>query len=229
VSVPAFSRTEPPPHLLVRPKSAAQRAYDWLGAPLRMALLPDAMSERLGLTSLRAERMAAVLPELRGRVLDVGAGDNLMVRLYRRHAGRLGVDAADAEASVGIDVHDWGGGCLIVDSSAAMPFGDGEFDTVAFVACLNHIPERAEALREAHRVLRPGGRLVATMIGRFVGLVGHTIWWYSEDKHRDLDEHERWGLSGAEMRRLVGDAGFRLEKTDRFLFGLNTLYVARAI
>ena len=35
-----------------------------MGAPLRMAFLPDAQSERLHLTSLRAERIAVVLPAL---------------------------------------------------------------------------------------------------------------------------------------------------------------------
>jgi len=223
----AFGATEPPPALLARPKSAARHLYDLVGAPLRLALLPDAGSESLGLTSLRAERMAAVLVELRGRVLDVGAGDNLLVRLYRREAVRLRLDPVDAAASVGVDVHDWGGGCVIVRSSAALPFGDGVFDTVCFVACLNHIPERAAAVREAARLLRPGGRVVATMIGRVVGVVGHKLWWYSEDKQREMHHEEKWGLDEREMLELFESADLAVEKIDSFVYGLNKLYVAR--
>ena len=62
-----------------------------------MVLLPDSQSERLHLTSLRAERYAAVLPELRGRILDIGAGDNALVRLYRQTQLRAGKDDAAAD------------------------------------------------------------------------------------------------------------------------------------
>lgn len=223
----AFGTTEPAAAMIHGSRSAGRRVYDLLGAPLRMALLPDAAAERIGLTSLRSERLAAVLPELRGRVLDIGAGDNLLVRLYRRDSARLGVAPADAAASCGVDVIDWGAGCIIVPSSAQLPFPDASFDTVSFVACLNHIPERREALREAYRVLQPGGRLVLTMIGRVVGSVGHRIWWYSEDKHRPVKAGERPGLSPSEVKAVVREAGFTLAATRPFLYRLNMLYVAR--
>jgi SAM-dependent methyltransferase len=212
--------------LLRRPKSLARHVYDLVGAPIRTAVLPDEASERIGLTSLRAERMAAVLPELRGRVLDVGAGDNLLIRLYRRDARALGLDPTDARESVGVDTYDWGGGCVMVPDSRNLPFADGSFDTVCFVACLNHIPERIQAMREAARVLRPNGRVVATMIGQVIGAVGHKLWWYSEDKYRQMHPDERWGLGRREMASLFADAGLRLIKTKNFTYRLNTLYVA---
>lgn len=191
-----------------------------------MLLLPDQQSERIGLTSLRGERFAAVLPVLRGRVLDIGAGDNGLVRLWKSSAQAYGQDPAAAEASIGVDVVDWGADCIIVPSSAKLPFPDGSFDTVAFVACLNHIPERREALAEARRVLRPGGQVVLTMIGRLIGKVGHALWWYSEDKHREVDAHEEMGLDQSEMLRLLREAGFRDVAVTSFVYGLNTLYVA---
>jgi ubiquinone/menaquinone biosynthesis C-methylase UbiE len=215
----------PPDWSLRTAKPAWQHAWDLVGAPLRMVALPDATSERLHLTSLRAERLAQVLPRLRGRVLDVGAGDNALVRLYRERAATLGVDPGHAAASVGADVVDWGGGTVPIATSASLPFPDASFDTVAYIACLNHIPERAEALVEARRVLRPGGRVVATMIGRFIGKVGHALWWYSEDKHREVDEHEEMGLDDAEMRALFARAGYAPVEHRTFVYGLNHLYV----
>ena len=95
-----------------------------------------------------------------------------------------------------------------------------------FVACLNHIPERAAALTEAKRVLRPGGRVVITMIGRLIGVIGHAIWWYSEDKHREIASGEEMGLNVEEVTALIRDSGFTGMRISHFVYGLNTLYVA---
>jgi len=49
----------------------------------------------------------------------------------------------------------------LVGDMEALPFPDESFDAVMFVAALHHVPEPLRALQEAHRVLRPGGRLFA--------------------------------------------------------------------
>lgn len=214
----------PPAWALTRPKPIFQSALDLVTAPLRMIVLPDRVCERIHLTSLRAERFAKVLPELRGRVLDIGAGDNVLVRMYRECAAG-GAAAEDAAQSVGVDVVDWGADCLLVERSDRLPFPNASFDTICYIACLNHIPERAEALVEARRLLRPGGRVLVTMIGRFIGRIGHTLWWYSEDKHREVDEDEEMGLDKVEVKTLFAQAGYRCMRVDRFVYGLNRLYV----
>ncbi len=43
---------------------------------------------------------------------------------------------------------------------AGLPFKSGLFDWILCIGVLHHLPERAPALREIARVLRPGGRLV---------------------------------------------------------------------
>ena len=213
----------PPGWSMSRPKPLWQSLYDFVGAPLRMVVLPDHVSERLHLTSLRAERLEAALAEIDGRLLDVGAGDNMLVRLHREaSAARNPV----ADGSVGVDVFDWGGGCVIVEHCGKLPFDDGAFDTVSFVACLNHIPERRAALAEAYRVLRPGGKLVVTMIGKLLGAVGHAIWWYSEDKHRESRPGELAGMDLVDVISLIREAGFPEVEVKRFVYGLNVLYTA---
>lgn len=45
-------------------------------------------------------------------------------------------------------------------TAEALPFLDGAFDRVSAVVSLHHVEHPDRALREIHRILRPGGRLV---------------------------------------------------------------------
>ena len=193
-------------------KTIAQSVKDFIGAPLRMIFLPDDASTRLGFTSLEEERLSAVRPWISGRLLDIGAGRNRLVREYGQ--------------GVGVDVVDLGGGALIVPDTTVLPFPDASFDTVTFVASLNHIPERDRALREASRVLRARGRVVVTMLDPVVSWIGHRIWWYSEEKHRGgMRRGEAYGFWPKQVRRYLSDAGFAIVAEQRFGYGLNRVYV----
>jgi ubiquinone/menaquinone biosynthesis C-methylase UbiE len=54
---------------------------------------------------------------------------------------------------------------LVVDAQR-IPCPDATFDTVIANHMLYHVPQRALALGEIRRVLRPGGRLIATTVGQ---------------------------------------------------------------
>jgi SAM-dependent methyltransferase len=193
-------------------KSCWQSAWDLLGIPFRLVLFDQAWLPRFGWTTLEEERLTAVWPHLRGRVLDVGAGPNTLVKCYGN--------------GVGVDVHDWGGGATVIEDASRLPFPAGSFDTVTFVACLNHIPNRQQALQEAWRLLRPEGSLIITMINPVLGEIGHRVWWYSEDKHRGgMLPGEVGGLWTGEIQKLCGAAGFRRREHARFVYGMNNLYV----
>lgn len=170
----------------------------------------------MGLTSLEEERINAVVPYIQGRLLDIGAGRNKLVKQYGN--------------GIGIDIYDWGGGALIVKDSSNLPFSDGEFDTISFLACLNHIPYRDAVLREAHRLLKSDGKLVITMINPIIGFISHKIRWFAEDtKERELVPRERYELWKAEILQFCKDAGFQLVEHKKFLFGLNNVYVFRRL
>lgn len=196
-------------------KSLWQEIKDFITAPLRLTVLPDDVATRLGLTSLEEERIRAVLPYIRGRLLDIGAGRNRLVQRYGN--------------GIGVDVYDWGGGALIVEDSSNLPFPDESFDTVTFLASLNHIPYRKAVLKEAYRLLRPGGRVIVTMIDPLLGWIGHKLfWWYDRDQHeRGIAPGEVWGLWPREVKELLTQAGFEVCLHKRFVYGLNNLFVAR--
>jgi SAM-dependent methyltransferase len=50
----------------------------------------------------------------------------------------------------------------VADAGQRLPFQDESFDAVFCNDSINHLPERLEVLRDWHRVLRPGGRLLFT-------------------------------------------------------------------
>jgi len=47
----------------------------------------------------------------------------------------------------------------VVGDMESLPFADESFDAALFIAALHHVPDATSPLREAWRVLRPGGRL----------------------------------------------------------------------
>lgn len=55
---------------------------------------------------------------------------------------------------------------LCADNACALGFGDKTFDGYWSVQCLQHIPAWAQAIGEAHRVLKPGGRFVNHTLNR---------------------------------------------------------------
>lgn len=193
-------------------KTSLKKLWDFVGIPFRMALFDQKWLPFFGWTSLEQERFRAILPHIKGKLLDIGSGPNHLVQAYGY--------------GVGVDVYDWGGGTNVCEDTSNLEFQNGSFDTVTFVACLNHIPNRLEVLREARRVVRPNGRLLITMIDPVLGGIGHSIWWYSEDKVRGgMRSGEVGGIWSKDIISLCKNAGFKLASHKRFLFGLNNLYI----
>jgi methionine biosynthesis protein MetW len=95
------------------------------------------------------------------RVLDVGcgSGNSYAREIARRARSWTGVDvsanAVEAARASGLDAR-------VIEDAAELPFDDDSFDLVLCIEVLEHLfaPHRAAA--EIHRVLRPGGRLVAS-------------------------------------------------------------------
>jgi ubiquinone/menaquinone biosynthesis C-methylase UbiE len=186
--------------------------WNTLFLPVRIIFSHEVVN-RLGLRSLRDERCDVALQHARGRLLDIGCGNNQLVKQY-------------ANDSVGVDVHDFGSGALLVEDSSHLPFEDESFQTVSFVACLNHIPNRAAVLKEAHRLLSSNGIVLITMLSPFIGTLRHKLaWWDKDQTERGMKEGEVMGMSHDSITSLVESQSFRLVERSRFCLGLNSLYI----
>ena len=107
---------------------------------------------------------SGVLPG--NRVLDIAGGSGDLSRLFAKKVGKLGqVILTDINASmlaVGRDrMLDEGLGVPAAQCDAEkLPFPDNYFDCVSVAFGLRNMTHKDRALKEMHRVLKPGGRLL---------------------------------------------------------------------
>lgn len=196
---------------LKRPRSRIQLLRDRIAFPLLCTLSAPA-SVNLSLTPIDEERIRYTLKYVRGRVLDIGCGENVLIRAHGN--------------GIGVDVYPWDGVDLVVEDSSKLPFESNSFDTVAIVAALNHIPARDQVMMEAMRVMKPGGIFVCTMINPFVSYLTHKIRYrYDPDQsERGMKKGEVWGFWKSEMLRFLSAAGLERVSSKSFVYGLNRLY-----
>lgn len=138
-----------------------ERAAEWDAAASDAAVAPDRPSDvDLVLAALRLRPG--------DRLLDAGCGSGHWAVAFAGRGVRVaGIDlspemirhARVRGAAAGADV-DWRVGDL-----AALPFPDGAFDAIHARVALHFVPDVPAALRELRRVLRPGGRLLASVPG----------------------------------------------------------------
>ncbi|QHF95946.1 SAM-dependent methyltransferase [Streptomyces sp. NHF165] len=103
------------------------------------------------------------------RILDAGCGAGaLSAELRDRGAEVTGVDAGAAMVALaerrlgdGVPLH-------VTDLRDPLPFEDGAFDDVVASLVLHYLEDWGPTLAELRRVLRPGGRLIASVDHPFV-------------------------------------------------------------
>ena len=132
-------------------------------------VLPWLIDIACGLPMVQAQRRLLV-PQARGRVLEIGMGTGRNLPFYDRNqlTQLVGVDPAlqmhrlaqRRSARAGLDVE------LVGLSAERLPLPDDHFDTVVCTYTLCSIPDPAAALHEVRRVLKPGGLFLFCEHGR---------------------------------------------------------------
>ena len=121
-----------------------------------------------------------------GDLLDVGCGEkpyeSLLAPYVERYVGLEHPETLHDRARVDV----WG-------DATALPFEAGSFDTVLLMHVLEHIEDPSLALREARRVLRPGGTIVIAV----------PFMWGIHEEPRDFYRFTHFGLD-----YMLTEAGF---------------------
>lgn len=143
------------------------------------------------------------------------------------------LDFAGEKISVGVGVDDqvqsgthgrWQR--IHADLRARLPLNDSQFDHVVMLAVFEHLTQPEMILREAFRILAPGGSLIMTWPAALVDPilnVLHTFHLISDEM--ESDEHQK-RMPVSEVQKMLGRAGFGKTLHRRFEFGLNNLMVA---
>jgi demethylmenaquinone methyltransferase/2-methoxy-6-polyprenyl-1,4-benzoquinol methylase len=129
-----------------------------------MSLLPDYSRQAEHYDETRAASpsvLRAVAEGLAGapgrRLADVGGGTGN----YAAALAREGWDPIVIDRSSAMLARAAAKGLATVEADAQrLPFQDESFDAVTMISMLHHVEDRSQALAEAQRILRPGGRLV---------------------------------------------------------------------
>jgi SAM-dependent methyltransferase len=132
--------------------------------------------------------LAALLPQVRGTLADVGAGAQPFRDMLPREVRYIAVDIEQAEQYFGYRAPD-----TRYFRGARLPLSDGEAGTVLCTETLEHVGEPAAFLRELRRVLSPGGRLILT--------VPFAARWH-------FVPHDYWRFTPAGLEQVLAQAGF---------------------
>lgn len=201
--------------------------HDWL-TPIY-----DIVARLMGESSFKGALVRAAAIAADHEVLDLGCGTGTLALMIAEACPQARVSGVDIDprilaiarakantAGVALDLRQ--------GSATAPPFDDGSFDRVLTTLMLHHLgtPQKLEALRAVHRLLKPGGEL---HIGDW-GKPHNLLMRVASLSFRLVDGDDNTGLNlRGELPELVRAAGFEgVEETERWMTPFGTLAFIRA-
>lgn len=164
----------------------------------------------------------------RTRMLHI-APERCFIRRFERHLGDnyITADLESPLAKVKMDIQ-------------RIPFADGEFDVVFCNHILEHVPDDLLAMREMHRVLKPGGWgvMMAPVDAARAATYEDSSATTPAARAAAHGQHDHMRIYGADYPERLAQAGFEMEcvdyaaqlpPSDRTRYGLTdeVIYVAR--
>jgi ubiquinone/menaquinone biosynthesis C-methylase UbiE len=190
------------------------RMVDFKGWILSQAAVPHGRSGRVVAKTMpmfhslfygpAAERLELRRDDI---LLDVACGSGALLDRYAGDAQHVaGIDLSDIQIDLARRrLHDRiadGSAEIVVGDAAHLPWEDGTFTAASCVGSLDYFADPDAAVKEIHRVLRPGGRVVLT-------------YGIDDRNEKAVAQAESWGLhqpTENEVRSLIEAVGFVLDE-----------------
>jgi SAM-dependent methyltransferase len=158
-------------------------------------------------------------PTLKGKILDFGCGDGFFLETLTKFAPKLisgKVTGLDLKTLTNSPVYS----LRATYSGQKIPFADQFFNQILSNCVLEHIPNLELTLKELHRVLKPGGRLVVTvMANRWHDYcLLPSFFWDKVQVHFNLFSFDTW-------QKLFRQSGFKVATSSGYLNRSQTRFV----
>lgn len=151
-----------------------------------------------------AEMLLKLMPPM--TIADLGAGEGTFSQLLAQRAQNvIAVDNAEKMVEFGASLARKHGLTNIeyrLGDMEALPIDSASVDLAFFSQSLHHAQHPSKAIREAHRILRPGGRIAV------LDLVKHSF-----EEARELYADHWLGFTEVELTSFLRNAGFRRVET----------------
>jgi 2-polyprenyl-3-methyl-5-hydroxy-6-metoxy-1,4-benzoquinol methylase len=169
-------------------------------------------------SALSRWRISRVLPYLSGNVLDFGCGRGNLAD-FVPSSRYLGVDFDDESLQIARSSHPQQRFDRCIGTKCI-------FDSIALLAVIEHIERPLELLDDFDSVLKEGGSILLTTphprSDRIHGFGAHLGLFSKEahEQHVQLYDHES-------LSRLEAKSKFRIAAFQRFMFGINQLFILK--
>lgn len=172
------------------------------------------------------------------RLLDVASGTGDLALEIQDQCPQCEVIATDFCAEMLAHASSRGIQKTIVADALHLPFKDSEFDVVTVAFGLRNMADYPAALREMHRVLKPGGRLLILDFSLPEGALRRPYRWYlhhvlprmagvltgEKDAYEYLGGSIEQFPAGKAMTDLLESCGFSETDASPLTFGVVTVY-----
>ena len=222
MGITRFGYSTPMPVKVAEPSAEAYDAYD------NLQIIAHEKTHR---------RVLAIFEGFpgRGTLLDVPAGEGALA--WQLHKLGYAVTAGDIDPKF-FKVRSIP--CVPLDLNREFPLEDEEFDFVSCIEGIEHLQDQFKFVRECHRVLRPGGRLVLStpnilnlasrlkfLLSGFYSLVPRPI---NEFSQVPVFDHIN-PVAYYQLRYMLHTQGFRIVRTETDLLrrGASALYFLKPL
>jgi ArsR family transcriptional regulator len=180
--------------ILARRRQQSESYFNLIAGKKRKNHCPGRSWEAIGHLALR------LVPAI--TIADLGAGEGLISQLLARRAERVWcIDNSPRMVEVGTELaarNNLANLAYKLGDIEAVPLPDASVDLAILSQALHHAQHPQKAIDEAHRILRPGGRLLV------LDLKAHTF-----EKARELYSDIWLGFQENQLHALLKKAGFQ--------------------